>query len=151
MMRFKNIILILTLLLPINVFAKNTDRWLEVKKLDTIYKIRITEEQQKKLEEKYKDKQTFKVVDNGLILEGKQYPETKENLDEIIKNIEEEKKEQGIVDPKPNLPITEETWQEKLREPRTLKIIIGISAVMLVVVAIIPNKKRKEQDEKGTR
>ena len=150
-MRLKNIVLILALLLPINVFAKNTDRWLEVKKLDTIYKIRITEEQQKKLEEKYKDKQTFKVVDNGLILEGKQYPETKENLDEIIKNIEEEKKEQGIVDPKPNLPITEETWQEKLREPRTLKIIIGISAVMLVVVAIIPNKKRKEQDEKGTR
>lgn len=148
MMRFKNAILILALLLPINVFAKNTDRWLEVKKLDTIYKIRITEEQQKKLEEKYKDKQTFKVVDNGLILEGKQYPETKENLDEIIKNIEEEKKEQGIVDPKPNLPITEETWQEKLREPRTLKIIIGISAVLLVVVAIIPNKKRKEQDEK---
>jgi hypothetical protein len=147
-MRIKNIILILTLLLPTNVFAKNTDRWLEVKKLDTIYKIRITEEQQKKLEEKYKDKQTFKVVDNGLILEGKQYPETKETLDKIIKTIEEEKKAQGIVDPKPNLPITEETWQEKLREPRTLKIIIGISVVMLVVVAIIPNKKRKEQDEK---
>ena len=55
-MRLKNIILILALLLPINVFAKDTDRWLEVKKLDTIYKIRITEEQQKKLEEKYKDK-----------------------------------------------------------------------------------------------
>lgn len=150
-MRFKNLILILTLLLPINVFAKDADRWLEVKKLDTIYKIRITEEQQKKLKEKYKDKDTFKVVANGIIIEGKQYPETKETLDEIIKTIEEEKKVQGIVDPKPNLPIIEETWQEKLRDPRTLKIIIGISAVMLVVVAIIPNKKRKEQDEKGTR
>lgn len=148
MMRFKNAILILALLLPINVFAKNTDRWLEVKKLDTIYKIRITEEQQKKLKEKYKDKDTFKVVANGLIIEGKQYPETKENLDKIIKTIEEEKKAQGIVDPKPNLPVEEETWQEKLREPRTLKTIIVISAAMLVVIALIPNKKRKEQDEK---
>lgn len=143
MMRFKNIILILTLLLPINVFAKNTDRWLEVKKLDTIYKIRITEEQQKKLEEKYKDKQTFKVIANGIIVGGKQYPETKETLDEIIKTIEEEKKVQGIVDPKPNLPIIEETWQEKLREPRTLKIIIGLSAVMLIVIALIPSKKKR--------
>lgn len=147
-MRFKNLILILTLLLPINVFAKDADRWLEVKKLDTIYKIRITEEQQKKLEEKYKDKQTFKVVANGLIIEGKQYPETKENLNEIIKTIEEEKKARGIVESKTNLPIIEETWQEKLRDPRTLKIIIGISAVMLVVVAIIPSKKRKESEEK---
>lgn len=142
-MRFKNIILILTLLLSTNVFAKDTERWLEVKKLDTIYKIRITEEQQKKLEEKYKDKDTFKVVDNGLIIEGKQYPETKETLDEIIKIIEEEKKAQGIVDPKPNLPITEETWQEKLREPRTLKIIIGLSAAMLIVIALIPSKKKR--------
>lgn len=133
------------MLLPTNVFAKNTERWLEVKKLDTIYKIRITQEQQKKLEEKYKDKNTFKVVDNGLIIEGKQYPETKETLDEIIKTLEEEKKAQGIVDPKPNLPITEETWQEKLREPRTLKIIIGISAVMLIVIALIPSKKKRER------
>lgn len=142
-MRFKNLILILTLLLPINVFAKNTERWLEVKKLDTIYKIRITEEQQKKLEEKYKHKEIFRVVDNGLTIEGKQYPETKETLDEIIKTLEEEKKAQGIEDPKPNLPVEEETWQEKLREPRTLKIIIGISAVMLVVIALIPSKKKR--------
>lgn len=142
-MKFKNLILILTLLLPTNVFAKNTERWLEVKKLDTIYKIRITEEQQKKLEEKYKEKEIFRVVDNGLIIEGKQYPETKETLDEIIKTIEEEKKAQGIVDPKPNLPITEETWQEKLREPRTLKIIIGLSAAMLIVIALIPSKKKR--------
>lgn len=142
-MRFKNLILILTLLLPINVFAKDADRWLEVKKLDTIYKIRITEEQQKKLEEKYKDKEIFRVVDNGLIIEGKQYPETKETLDKMMQTIREEKKTQGIVDPKPNLPITEETWQEKLCKPRTLKTIIGISAVMLIVTALIPSKKKR--------
>lgn len=144
-MRFKNLILILTLLLPINVFAKDTDRWLEVKKLDTIYKIRITEEQQKRLEEKYKGKEPYKVVDNGIILYGKQYPETKETLDKMMQTIREEKQAQGIVDPKPNLPITEETWQEKLCKPRTLKIIIGISAVMLVVIALIPSKKKKNK------